>query len=48
MRVTAEVAEAAKAKGQPAPKGPDPKSLRAGPTAEREQELLAKWKAKKP
>lgn len=47
IRVTAELAEAAKAKGAPPPKGPDPKLLRAGPTAEREQELLAKWKASK-
>ncbi len=45
IRVTRELEEAAKAKGQPPRKGPDPSSLRAGPTPEREQELLAKWKA---
>ncbi|HEX2690391.1 MAG TPA: NAD-dependent epimerase/dehydratase family protein [Kofleriaceae bacterium] len=45
IRVTRELAEAAKAKGQPAPSGPDPGVLRAGPTREKEQELLAKWKA---
>jgi 2'-hydroxyisoflavone reductase len=46
IRVTRELEEAAKAKGAPPPKGPDPKLLRAGPPPEREQELLAKWKAK--
>ena len=44
VRVTRELAEAAKAKGQPPPKQ-DPGALRAGPKAEQEQELLAKWKA---
>jgi len=41
VRVTKELA----AKGGPAPKG-DPEALRAGPAREREQELLAKFKAK--
>jgi 2'-hydroxyisoflavone reductase len=45
VRVTRELAEAAKAKGQPPPAGPDPAALRAGPTGEQEQALLAKWKA---
>ena len=44
VRVTRELAEAAKAKGQPPPLG-DPAALRAGPPRAREQELLAKWKA---
>ena len=43
VRVTRELAEAARAKGQPPPAG-DPQALRAGPKPEREQELLAKWK----
>jgi 2'-hydroxyisoflavone reductase len=47
VRVTAELAEAAKAKGAEPPKGPPPDKLRAGPPAEREQELLAKWHASK-
>jgi len=42
VRVTAELT----AKGLPAPKG-DQRALRAGPTREREQELLAKYKASK-
>ncbi|MGE0872435.1 MAG: NAD-dependent epimerase/dehydratase family protein [Kofleriaceae bacterium] len=47
VRVTRELVEAAKAKGEPPPKTPpDPGALRAGPTREREQELLAKWHAK--
>lgn len=46
VRVTKELEAAAKAKGTPPPKG-DPSALRAGPPAAREQELLAKWKAKK-
>lgn len=46
VRVTKELEAAAKAKGTPPPKG-DPSALRAGPSAAREQELLAKWKAKK-
>ena len=45
VRVTKELAEQAKAKGTPPPKG-DPSALRAGPTKEREAELLAKWKAR--
>ncbi len=44
-RVTRELAEAAQAKGAPPPKMADPAALRAGPKAEREQELLAQWKA---
>lgn len=44
VRVTRELVEQAKAKGQPPPAG-DPSALRAGPPAEREQELLARWKA---
>lgn len=46
VRVTKELTEAAAAKGAPPPKG-DPSALRAGPTAEREAELLAKWAARK-
>ena len=42
VRVTAELTEAAKAKGTPPPPG-DPSALRAGPTAAREAELLALW-----
>jgi 2'-hydroxyisoflavone reductase len=45
VRVTRELEEAAKAKGQPPRKGPDPRELRAGPRREREQELLASWRA---
>jgi 2'-hydroxyisoflavone reductase len=44
VRVSKELAEQAKAKGQPAPKG-DPSALRAGPKRADEQKLLAKWKA---
>jgi 2'-hydroxyisoflavone reductase len=44
VRVTRELAEAAKAKGAEPPKG-DPSALRAGPKAEQEQELLTKFKA---
>ena len=44
VRVTRELVEAAKAKGQPPPAG-DPSALRAGPTREQEQAMLAKWKA---
>ena len=43
-KVASELAAAAKAAGGP-PRGPDPNLLRAGPPPEREQELLAKWKA---
>lgn len=46
VRVTAELAEAAKAKGKEPPKG-DPSALRAGPPRERELELIAKFKATK-
>jgi 2'-hydroxyisoflavone reductase len=45
-RVTRELAEAAQAKGVPAPKLADPSLLRAGPTRDREAELLAKFHAK--
>jgi len=45
VRVTKELTAAAAAKGQPAPGGPDPSALRAGPTAEQEQQLLAAWHA---
>lgn len=48
VRVTRELEEAAKAKGLPPRKAPDPSALRAGPPAEREQELLAKWQASRP
>jgi 2'-hydroxyisoflavone reductase len=44
VRVTRELAEAAKAKGLPPPGGRDPSLLRVGPSPEREQELLAKWR----
>jgi 2'-hydroxyisoflavone reductase len=44
VRVTRELEAAAKAKGTTPPRG-DPKALRAGPSREREQELLAKWRA---
>lgn len=44
VRVTRELAEAAKAKGLPPPAGGDPSALRAGPSREQEQALLAKWK----
>jgi 2'-hydroxyisoflavone reductase len=47
VRVTKELEAAAKAKGTPPPKG-DPSALRAGPPAEREQALLAKWNARTP
>jgi 2'-hydroxyisoflavone reductase len=43
VRVTRELAEAAKTKGTPPPPPGDPAALRAGPPREREQELLAKW-----
>lgn len=45
VKVTREMQDAAKAKGQEPPKMADPNALRAGPTAAREAELLAKWKA---
>jgi hypothetical protein len=44
VRVTRELEEAAKAKGQPPPQAANPSELRAGPSREREQELLAKWR----
>jgi 2'-hydroxyisoflavone reductase len=43
-RVTHELVEAAKAKGEPPPKMADPTALRAGPTREREAELLAAYR----
>ncbi len=46
VRVTKELEAAAKAKGAAPPAG-DPSALRAGPSAERERELLAAWKARK-
>lgn len=46
VRVTKELEAAAKAKGTAPPPG-DPSALRAGPSAERERELLAAWKARK-
>lgn len=45
VRVTRELAEAAKAKGQPASPGGDPGALRAGPPRERELEILTQWRA---
>jgi len=45
VRVTHELEEKAKANGTPPPKG-DPSALRAGPTREQEQQLLAKWHAR--
>ena len=48
VRVTKEMQEKAKAEGKEPPKLGDPNALRAGPPAEREAELLAKWKAEKP
>ncbi|HEX4824243.1 MAG TPA: NAD-dependent epimerase/dehydratase family protein [Candidatus Polarisedimenticolaceae bacterium] len=45
VKVTKEMQDAAKAAGKEPPKMADPNVLRAGPTAAREAELLAKWKA---
>jgi 2'-hydroxyisoflavone reductase len=45
VRVTHELEDKAKASGTPPPKG-DPSALRAGPTRELEQQLLAKWHAR--
>jgi 2'-hydroxyisoflavone reductase len=45
VRVTRELTEAAAARGQPLPAGPDPSLLRAGPSDKQEQALLAAWKA---
>jgi 2'-hydroxyisoflavone reductase len=47
-RVTRELTEAAKAKGQPPPPLADPGQLRAGPPADKERELLAAWQAAAP
>ena len=47
VRVTKELQDAAAAKGAEAPKLPDPTKLKAGPSAAREAELLAKWKAER-
>ncbi len=47
IRVTKEMMDAAKAKGAPPPKMAPPEVLRAGPSPEREQELLAKWQGGK-
>jgi 2'-hydroxyisoflavone reductase len=44
-RVTRELTEAAKAKGQPPPKLGDPTQLRAGPLADKEREVLVAWAA---
>jgi 2'-hydroxyisoflavone reductase len=46
-RVTRELTEAAKAKGDPPPKMADPTVLRAGPPRAREAELLAAFHAKR-
>ena len=48
VKVTKELQDAARAKGAEPPKLPDPTKLKAGPTPEREAELLAKWKAERP
>jgi 2'-hydroxyisoflavone reductase len=48
VKVTKELQDTAKAKGAEPPKLPDPRKLKAGPTPEREAELLAKWKAERP
>jgi 2'-hydroxyisoflavone reductase len=42
VKVTKELAETMKASGRPPP--PDPNVLRAGPSPEREKQLLAQWK----
>jgi hypothetical protein len=47
-RVTKELTEAAKAKGQPAPQMADPSQLRAGPPADKEHEVLVAWQAAAP
>ncbi len=46
VRVTRELVEGAQAKGQPPPKMADPTVWRAGPSREREAELLAAFHAK--
>ena len=43
-RVTKQMQEEAKAKGQPPPQMADPAKLRQGPTPEKEQAVLAAWK----
>jgi len=48
VRVTRELAEEAKAKGTQPAQMADPTVLRAGPSPQREAELLAKWKADRP
>ena len=45
VEITAKQIEMLKAKGKEPPKGPPPDQLRAGPSMEREAELLAKWRA---
>jgi 2'-hydroxyisoflavone reductase len=46
VEVTRQIAETNQAKGLPPP--PDPTVVRAGPSPEREHELLAAWKASRP
>jgi len=48
VRVTKQLQEEDVAKGKPAREMPDPKALKAGPTKEREAELLEKFAASKP
>jgi 2'-hydroxyisoflavone reductase len=45
VRVTRELEEAAKAKGQPPKQAPDPNLLRAGPPFAHELDLIAAWKS---
>jgi 2'-hydroxyisoflavone reductase len=45
VRVTKELTEQAAKDGKPTPKLPDPLALKAGPSPERETELLAQWAA---
>jgi nucleoside-diphosphate-sugar epimerase len=47
IKVTRELQDDAKAKGAEPPKLLDPTKLKAGPSPEREAELLAKWKAER-
>jgi 2'-hydroxyisoflavone reductase len=47
VRVTKELQDAAKAKGTEPPQLARPEALRAGPSPEREAELLATWKAER-
>jgi len=44
-RVTQQLIDDAKAKGQPLPTMADPTKIRQGPTPEKEQQVLAAWKA---